>query len=66
MYDGSGHFFGFKIQNFEFHFFFLFFFLGWGGGESRKMNIFWGIKICRYFWGSSLNWTIFRGHFYAF
>ena len=36
-------------------------------GVFRKMNIFWGMKILWIFiWGSSQNWTIFIGHFYAF
>ena len=53
-----------------------FFFLGGGGPNFeiqyfwrvfRKINSFWGIKIlCIYFLGSPQNWTIFRGHFYAF
>ena len=31
------------------------------------MNIFGGMKfLWIYFWGSSQNWTIFRGHFCAF
>ena len=30
------------------------------------MNIFGGIKILWIFLGSSQNWAIFRGHFYAF
>ena len=36
-------------------------------GVFRKLNIFWGMKILWIFLGeSSQNWTIFRGHFYAF
>ena len=55
-YVGLGHFLG--VQNFEIQYF-------WGG--FRKMNSFGGIKIlCIYFFGSPQNWTIFRGHFYAF
>ena len=52
---GSDHFFGFKILNF---------------------NIFWGFQKNKYlfgcedfvdiFFGSTHNWAIFRGHFYAF
>ena len=49
---------------------------GWGGGT---LAIFWGFKILNFnfffggggsddfvdiFWGSSQNWTIFRGYFY--
>ena len=31
------------------------------------MNIFWGYEdFVDIFFGSSQNWTIFRGHFYAF
>ena len=36
-------------------------------GVFRKLNIFVGMKILWiFFGGSSQNWTIFRGHFYAF
>ena len=36
-------------------------------GVFRKINIFWGMKILSIsFLGSSKNWTIFKGHFYAF
>ena len=45
-----GSFFG--VQNFEFQYF-----LGF-----QKNEYFWGMKIL----GSSQNWIIFRGHFYAF
>ena len=50
-YVGSGHYWGFKILNFNF--FFFFFFLGGGGGGVRKMNIFGGMKILWiiFFWG---------------
>ena len=52
---GSGHFLGFKILNFNIF------------GVFRKMNIFWGYEdFVDIFWGSSRNWTILRGHFYAF
>ena len=51
---GSGHFLGFKILNFNT-------FMGF-----RKMTIFGVCRFCGYFWGQSQNWTIFRGHFYAF
>ena len=37
----------------------IFFF--WGGGGGGSENFFVDI-----FWGLSQNWTIFRGHFYAF
>ena len=36
---------------------FFFFFFGGGGGYQDFVDIF---------LGSSQNWTIFRGHFYAF
>ena len=55
-----GPFFG--VRNFEFHFFFF----GGGGGGVQKMNIFWVWRFCGNFLGSSQNWTIFKGHFYAF
>ena len=45
-----GSFFG--VQNFEFLYFFF-----------QKNDYFWGMKIFR---GSTQNWTIFSGHFYAF
>ena len=48
---GPGYFLGFKILNFNKKNFF------WGGG---------GMKILWIFLGSSQNWTILRGHFYAF
>ena len=35
-------------------------------GVFRKMNIFGGMKILWIFLESSQNWTICRGHFYAF
>ena len=36
-------------------------------GVFRKMNIFWGYEdFVDIFGGSSQNWTILRGHFYAF
>ena len=35
-------------------------------GVFRKNNIFLGMKILLIFLGSSQNWSIFRGHFYAF
>ena len=50
-----GPFFG--VQNFEFRYF-----LGF-----QKNNFFWGYEnFVDIFWGSSHNWTIFRGHFYIF
>ena len=48
-----GSFLGFEILNFNF---------SGGGGGFRKIYIFGGMN----FLGSSQNWTIFRGHFYAF
>ena len=56
-----GTFFG--VQNFVFQFYLFFFF---EGGGFRKINIFWGVKILWIFFGVITNWTIFRGHFYAF
>ena len=53
---GSGH--SFLVQNFEFQYF-------WGG--FKKIIIFdVHIYFVDMFLGSSQNWTIFRGHFYAF
>ena len=47
----------FGVKNFEFQYF-----LGF-----RKMNIFWWYEdFVDIFLGSSQNWTLFRGHFYAF
>ena len=47
----------FGVQNLDFQYF---------GGFSEKW-IFSGVwRFCGYFWGSSQNWTGFRGHFYAF
>ena len=53
---------------------YFFFFLGGGGGSKffnifggfQKNKYFRGMKILWIFFGSSQNWTIFRGHFYAF
>ena len=53
---------GFKISNFN---------IFWG---FQKINVFWSIEIFLeiffFFWGggggSSQNWTVFRGHFYAY
>ena len=53
------------VQNFDFRYFF-FFFLGGGGGGFRKMNFLGGMKFLWIFFGSSQNWTIFRGYFHAF
>ena len=54
---------GFFLFIFFFVFFFFFFFFGGGGGWGvRKMKKKWGLTI---FWVIT-NWTIFRGHFYAF
>ena len=45
------------------------------GVKILNFNIFWGFQKNKYFFGcevfvdffgSSQNWTIFRGHFYAF
>ena len=50
-----GPFFGFKILNFDI-------FLSF-----QKNKYFWGDEnFVDIFLGSSQNWTIFRGHFYAF
>ena len=36
-------------------------------GGFQKYEYFWGMKICGYLFGRrSQNWTIIRGHFYAF
>ena len=51
---GSGHLFGFKILNLIILGFF------------RKMNIFGYKDFVGIFGGSSQNWTLFVGHFYAF
>ena len=40
------------VQNFKFQYF----------GVFQTKEYFWGDT----FWGSSQNWAIFRGHFYAF
>ena len=54
-YVGSGHFLGFKILNFN---------IFW---SFQKYDYFWGYEdFVDIFLGSSQNWTIFRGHFYAF
>ena len=59
-YVGSGHFLVFQILNFNI-------FRGF-----QKNEYFWGYEDFVdffFFWrggGSSQNWTIFRGHFYAF
>ena len=39
---------------------------GGGGGGFKKINIFGGVKILWIIFGVITNWTIFRGHFYAF
>ena len=49
----QGSFFSFKILNFSIFMVF------------RKINIFYE-DFVDIFWGSLQNWTIFRGHFYAF
>ena len=55
VYVVSGYFLGLKNLNFDIFWVF------------RKINIFWGMMILWiFFFGSSLNWTIFRVHFYAF
>ena len=54
-YVGSDYFFGFKILSFNI-------FLGF-----QKNKYFFGYEdFVDIFLGSSQNWTIFRGHFYAF
>ena len=35
-------------------------------GGFQKNEYFWGMKFLWIFFGSSQNWTIIRGHFYAF
>ena len=52
---GSGHFLGFKILNFI---------IFWG--FQKNEYFFWYEDFVDIFLGSSQNWTIFRGHFYAF
>ena len=47
----------FGVQNFEFQYFF---------GCSEKLNFFGHEDSVDIFGGSSHNWTILRGHFYAF
>ena len=54
-YVGSVHFFGFQILNFDIF------------GGFQKYKYFFGYEnFVDIFLGSSQNWTIFRGHFYAF
>ena len=54
-YVGSGYFLGFKILNFNIFWVF------------QKIEYFCGYEyFVEIFLGSSQNWTIFRGHFYAF
>ena len=53
-YEGSGHFLGLKILNFNILL-----------GFSEK-QYFWGYEDFVDIFGSSLNLTIFSGHFYAF
>ena len=54
-YVGSGHFLG--VKNFEFQYF-------WG---FQKNEYFFGYEdFVDIFLGLPQNWTIFRGHFYAF
>ena len=54
-YVGPDHFWGFKILNFNIF------------GGFQKNEYFWGYEdFVDIFGGSSQNWTIFRGHFYAF
>ena len=49
---------------FFFFWFFFFFFFFWGGGGQKNEKI--GVwRFCGYFWVIT-NWTLFRGHFYAF
>ena len=52
---GSGNFFWFEILNFNIF------------GCFQKNKYFWGYEdFVDIFRGSTLNWTIFRGYFYAF
>ena len=48
---------GFQKNDFFYIYLFIFFFWGGGGWYKDFLDIF---------WGPSQNWTIFRGHFYAF
>ena len=54
-YVGSFHFFGFEILNFI---------IFWG--FQKKEYVMGYEDFMDIFWGSSQNWTIFRGHFNAF
>ena len=54
IYVGSGHFLG--VQNFEIQIFWVF----------RKNEYVLGYEDFVDFFGLSQNWSIFRGHFYAF
>ena len=49
-----GSFFAFRILNFNIF------------GGFQKKDFFGGMRILWIFFESSQNWTIFRGHFYAF
>ena len=60
-YVGSGHFFGSKFWISLFIYFFF-----WGGGVQKNEYFFGYEDFVDIFWGSSQNWTIFRGYFYAF
>ena len=42
----------------------IFFFLGGGGGKKKKSFRY--EDFLHGFFGSSQNWAIFKGHFYAF
>ena len=63
-YVGSGQVLGFKNLNFNICWFF--FWWWWGGGGVQKKYFLGYEDFVDIFGGSSQNWTIFRGHFYAF
>ena len=52
----------FVVQILNFIIFYIFF----RGGGGQKNEYFLVFIFFGYFWWSSQNWTIFRGHFYAF
>ena len=57
----------FFIFFFIYLFIFFYFFFFFGGGGYQKSEYFLGYDdFVDILWGSSQNWTSFRGHFYAF
>ena len=58
---------GFKILNFVVLLLLFFLFVFFFGGGGQKSEYFLGYEdIVDIFLRSSQNWTIYRGHFYAF